>query len=152
MMGVKVLGGVGATFLLGFAILMALQYEYLFNGVATEGKIVSLWGQLDTSFGRKVKYLAPTAEYRAQRRTYTLRVDARRPDQYSVNDKLPVVYLRNQPEVAIVGEKGVLWVAPALCGIVGVLCVLASLWVSSSMPDSIDGLTDEELAVMRTRT
>ena len=119
---------VGIGLAAGGAYFAFLQIDLSFRGEIAWGEVVQLEpGSSTGSSGRAA--LFPLVSFRAgngEPVTFRHRTGAN-PPHYSVGDKVPVIYLPERPDGALIMEKRANWLLPGVLLLVGPLLIILSL-------------------------
>jgi hypothetical protein len=105
-----------------------IQIDLSLRGEVVWGEVVELEPGSSTSASGQAT-LFPRVTFRAGNGgqvTFRHRT-GRKPSPYSVGDKVPVIYLPDQPDEALIMEKGMNWVLPGVLLLTGTLLIVLSL-------------------------
>jgi hypothetical protein len=119
---------VGVALAAGGIYLAFIQIDMSLRGEVVWGEVVHLEPGSSTSASGQAA-LFPLVSFRAGNGapvTFRHRT-GRKPSPYSVGDKVPVIYLPDQPDQALIMEGGMNWVLPGVLLLLGPLLIVLSL-------------------------
>jgi hypothetical protein len=119
---------VGIGLAAGGAYFAFIQINLSLRGEVVWGEVVRLEPGSSTSASGQAT-LFPLVSFRASNgESVTFRHrTGRKPSPYSVGDTVPVIYLPDQPDEALIREKGMNWVLPGVLLLTGPLLIVLSL-------------------------
>ena len=106
-----------------------IQIDLSLRGEVAWGEVVQLEPGSSTSASGQAT-LFPLVSFRAsngEQVTFRHRT-GRNPPQYSVGDRVPVIFLPDQPDEALIREVGMNWMLPVVLLLAGPLLIVPSLY------------------------